>query len=134
MKNRFRNISYFLDLDYFEKIKISIIIINYGNFDFFKIIQILKVGYISESIFHAKANEAGLKVRKLTVFKQRSIEVVEYAGSINYAKSTVCIKFQLLVTFSSLFTGSSSLSVFPRSVLYVFRDMVTHFCQQRVYP
>jgi len=37
---------------------------------------------------------------------------------INHAKITVCIKFQLLVTFSSLFTGSSSLSVFPRSVLY----------------
>ena len=36
---------------------------------------------------------------------------------INHAKITVCIKFQLLVTFSSLFTGSSSLSVFPRSVL-----------------
>ena len=30
-----------------------------------------------------------------------------------------CIKFQLLVTFSSLFTGSSSLSVFARGVLYV---------------
>ena len=38
---------------------------------------------------------------------------------INHAKSTVCIKFQLLVTFSSLFTASSSLSVFPRSVLYI---------------
>ena len=34
---------------------------------------------------------------------------------INHAKITVCIKFQLLVTFSSLFTGSSSLSVFPRA-------------------
>ena len=33
MKNRFRNISYFLDLDYFEKIKISLIIIIYGNLD-----------------------------------------------------------------------------------------------------
>ena len=38
---------------------------------------------------------------------------------MNHAKMTVCIKFQLLVTFSSLFTGSSSLSVFPRSVLYL---------------
>ena len=38
---------------------------------------------------------------------------------INHAKITVCIKFQSLVTFSSLFTGSSSLSVFPRSVLYI---------------
>ena len=47
---------------------------------FFKIIQILKVGYISETIFHAESNEAGLKVRKLTVFKQRSFEVVEYAN------------------------------------------------------
>ncbi len=37
---------------------------------------------------------------------------------INHAKSTVCIKFQLLVTFSTLFTASSSLSVFARSVLY----------------
>ncbi len=35
---------------------------------------------------------------------------------INHAKSTVYIKFQLLVTFSSLFTASSSLSVFARSV------------------
>ena len=39
--------------------------------------------------------------------------------AINHAKSTVCIKFQLLVIFSSIFTGSSSLSVFPRGVLYV---------------
>ena len=38
---------------------------------------------------------------------------------INHAKITISIKFQLLVTFSSLFTGSSSFSVFPRSVLYV---------------
>ena len=38
---------------------------------------------------------------------------------INHAKLTIYIKFQLLVTFSSLFTGSSSLSVFPRGVLYV---------------
>ena len=38
--------------------------------------------------------------------------------SINHAKSTVYIKFQLLVTFSSLFTASSSLPVFPLSVLY----------------
>ena len=38
---------------------------------------------------------------------------------INHANLTVCIKFQLLVTFSSLFTASSSLSVFARSVLYV---------------
>ena len=38
---------------------------------------------------------------------------------INHAKRTVCIKFQLLVIFSSLLTGSSSLSVFPRGVLYL---------------
>ena len=37
---------------------------------------------------------------------------------INHVKITVCIKFQLLVTFSSLFTGSSSLSVFPRGVFH----------------
>ena len=53
---------------------------NYENFNFFKIIQILKVGYVSETNFHAKSNEAGFKVRKLTVFKQRSFEVVEYAN------------------------------------------------------
>ena len=41
--------------------------------------------------------------------------------SINHAKSTVCIKFQLLVTFSSLFTASSNLPVFPLSVLYVLK-------------
>ena len=38
---------------------------------------------------------------------------------INHAKSTVCMKFKLLVTFNSLFTASSSLSVFARSVLYI---------------
>ena len=43
---------------------------------------------------------------------------LKFIQAINHAKSTVCIKFQLLVTFSSLFTGSSSLSVFPRGVLY----------------
>ena len=46
---------------------------------------------------------------------QISLKIIR---SINHAKSTICIKFQLLVTFSSLFTGSSSLSVFPRGVLY----------------
>ena len=40
-------------------------------------------------------------------------------GLINHAKITVCIKFQFFVISSSLFTDSSSLSVFPRSVLYV---------------
>ena len=43
--------------------------------------------------------------------------------SINHAKSTVYIKFQLLVTFSSLFTASSSLPVFPLSVLYLVRGV-----------
>ena len=38
--------------------------------------------------------------------------------SINHAKLTICIRFQFFETFSSLFTGSSSLSVFPRGVLY----------------
>ena len=47
---------------------------------------------------------------------QISLKVIRL---INHAKITVCIKFQFPVTFSSLFTGSSSLSVFPRSVLYV---------------
>jgi len=46
---------------------------------------------------------------------QISLKIIQ---SINHAKSTVCIKFQLLVTFSSLFTASSSLPVFPPSVLY----------------
>ena len=73
MKNHFRNVSYFLDLDYFEKIKISIIIIIY-------ISKIQKVGYISETIFRAKSNEAGLKLRKQKVFKQQSFEVVEYTN------------------------------------------------------
>ena len=43
---------------------------------------------------------------------------LKFIRGINHAKSTICIKFQLLVTFSSLFTGSSSLSVFERGVLY----------------
>ena len=43
---------------------------------------------------------------------------LKFIQGINHAKSTTCIKFQLLVTFSSLFTGSSSLSVFARGVLY----------------
>ena len=47
---------------------------------------------------------------------QISLKIIR---SINHAKSTVCIKFQFLVTFSSLFTASSSLSVFPPSVLHV---------------
>ena len=40
---------------------------------------------------------------------------------INYAELTICMKFQFFVTFSSLFTGSSSLFVFPRGVLYELR-------------
>ena len=36
VKNRFQNISNFLDLDYFEKIKISINYDNQGNLDFFQ--------------------------------------------------------------------------------------------------
>ena len=47
---------------------------------------------------------------------QISLKIIR---SINHAKSTVCIKFQLIVTSSSLFTASSSLPVFPPSVLYV---------------
>ena len=47
---------------------------------------------------------------------QISLKLIQ---AINHAKSTVCIKYQLLVTFSSLFTGSSSLSVFPQGVLYL---------------
>ena len=34
---------------------------NYRNIDFFKIIQIQKVGYVSETIFYAESNEAGQK-------------------------------------------------------------------------
>ena len=44
---------------------------------------------------------------------------LKFIQAINHAKSTIYIKFQLLVTFSFLVTGSSSLSVFPRGVLYV---------------
>ena len=44
---------------------------------------------------------------------------LKFIQAINHAKSTTCIKFQLFVTFSSLFTGSSSLSVFARGVLYL---------------
>ncbi len=39
--------------------------------------------------------------------------------ALNHAKLTACIKFQLLVIFSSLFTGSSSLSVSPQGELYL---------------
>ena len=46
----------------------------------FKIIQIQKVGYVLETVFHAKSNGASFKVRKLTIFKQQSFEVVEYAN------------------------------------------------------
>ena len=53
---------------------------------------------------------------------QISLKIIQ---SINHAKSIVCIKFQLLVTFSSLFTGASSLSVFPRGVLYISRTYLT---------
>ena len=51
---------------------------------------------------------------------QISLKLIQ---GINHAKSTVCIKFPLLVTFSFLFTASSSLSVFPRSVLYMYPHM-----------
>ena len=50
---------------------------------------------------------------------QISLKIIR---SINHAKSTICIKFQLLVTSSSLFTASSSLPVFPPSVLYIRAD------------
>ena len=43
---------------------------------------------------------------------------LKFIRGLNHAKSTTCIKFQLLVTFSSLFTGSSILPVFALSVLY----------------
>ena len=46
--------------------------------------------------------------------------------SINHAKLTICIKSQFLVTFNSLFTGSSSLSVFPRGVLYLFSGYINY--------
>ncbi len=39
-----------------------------------------KVGYVSGTIFYAKSNDASFKVRKLTVFKQWSFEVIEYAN------------------------------------------------------
>ena len=44
---------------------------------------------------------------------------LKFIQLINHANLTICIKFQLLVTFSSLFAGSSSLAVFPRGVLYL---------------
>ena len=31
-------------------------------------------------IFYAESNDIGFKVRKLTIFKQQSFEVVEYAN------------------------------------------------------
>ena len=52
---------------------------------------------------------------------QISLKIIR---SINHAKSIVCIKFQLLVTFSSLFTASSSLPVFPPSVLYILLHLI----------
>ena len=42
--------------------------------------KILKVGYVLKTVFHAKSNGASFKVRKLTVFKQQSFELVEYAN------------------------------------------------------
>ena len=51
---------------------------------------------------------------------------LKFIRGINYAKSTTCIKFQLLVTFSSLFTGSSILPVFALSVLYLCRTLYYH--------
>ena len=53
---------------------------------------------------------------------QISLKLIQ---SINHAELTIYIKFQVLVTFSSLFTGSSSLSVFPRGVLYISRTYLT---------
>ena len=47
---------------------------------------------------------------------QISLKLIQ---AINHAKSTVCTKFQLLVTFTSLFTASSVLQAFPRLLLYV---------------
>ena len=44
----------------------------------------------------------------------------KFIQAMNHAKSITCIKFLLLVTFSSLFTGSSSLSFFARGVLYYY--------------
>ncbi len=82
---------------------------------FFKIIQILKVGYALKTIFHAESNGASSSSRALKLLNmQISLKLIQL---INHAKSTNCKKFQLLLTFSSLFTGSSSLSVFPRGVL-----------------
>ena len=52
---------------------------------------------------------------------------LKFIWAINQAKSTACIKFQLLVIFSSLFTDSSSLSVFPRSVLYHYHPLEADF-------
>ena len=54
---------------------------------------------------------------------------LKFIRLINHARITVCIKFQLLMTFSSLFTGSSSLSVFPRSVLYI--PVRIDYCRKR---
>ena len=63
---------------------------------------------------------------------QISLKIIR---SINHAKSTVCIKFQLLVTFSSLFTASSSLPVFPPSVLYISlhpKHVLSHIASHRL--
>ena len=59
---------------------------------------------------------------------QISLKLIQ---AINHAKSTVCIKFLLLVTFSSLFTASSSLSVLTQSVLYLlFRCVLVSLCER----
>ena len=59
------------------------------------------------------------------VFEFADIRSIRYSSFFTIRrplKVTVCIKFQLLVIFTSLFTGSSSLSVFPRGVLYFRRE------------
>ena len=55
---------------------------------------------------------------------QISLKLIQ---AINHAKSTVCTKFQLLVTFSSLFTASSVLQAFPRLLLYEYDFKVISF-------
>ena len=53
---------------------------------------------------------------------------LKFIRGLNHAKSTTCMKFQLPVTFSSLFTGSSILPVFALSVLYIVQcSAYAHF-------
>ena len=51
-----------------------------------------------------------------------------------HAKSTVCTKFQLLVTFSSLFTASSVLQAFPRLLLYSPASSLLLLCSYPALP